>query len=113
MTKTPTEPIAREHMRAIFADAWLTRIPLMDVQKMVEKGTGPAEAIAYLSGSKNAFIVVANLSRLSESLRHVSQDIADCYELVIRMVERHGLESAQAEIAKLPKTRVAPVVVEA
>ena len=113
MTKTPTEPIAREYLRGIVADEDLMRIPLMDLQDMAEEGVDPTEAIAYLAGSKRVFVLVAKLSWLSEQQGRVFQGMADCYELVMHMVEKHGLESAQAEIEKLPKTKVVPVVVEA
>ena len=113
MTKTLTEPIVREYLRGILADEELIRIPLMDVQDMAEEGVGLAEAIAYLAGSKRVFVLVAELSPLSERQRRVFQGMADGYELVMHMVEKHGLESAQAEIEKLPKTKFVPMVVEA
>ncbi len=50
---------------------------------------------------------------MPEPLRLVFQDMVNSHQLVIHMVEEHGLESAQAEIEKLPTTKVSRVVAEA
>ncbi len=113
MTKPLIEFIEREDEHGVIADTELIRIPLLDVRAMAEKGVDRAEAVAYLAGSKYAFSLVANVPRVPELLRLGFKNVVDCYELVIYMVEMHGLESAQAEIEKLPKTKVAQVMAEA
>lgn len=113
MTKPLIEFIEREDEHGVIADTKLIGIPLRDAQAMAEKGVDRAEAIAYLAGSMDAFSLVAKVPQVPEPMRLLFRDVASCFEFVIYMVEKHGLESAPAEIEKLPKTKVAQVVAEA
>lgn len=113
MTKTGTAPDERGDLVGIAADIMLTCIPLGDVRALAEKGRTLTEIIAYLVGSSNAYNLASKVSGMPEPLRLVFQDMVNSHQLVIHMVEEHGLESAQAEIEKLPTTKVSRVVAEA
>lgn len=113
MTKTVNAPNERGELVGIAADITLTRIPLGDVRAMAEKGRTLAEIIAYLVGSADAYNLASKVSGMPEPLQLVFQDMVNSYRLVTHMVDEHGIESAQAEIEKLPTTKVSRVVAEA